>query len=157
MAAQTSYGYSTPKGVPGGMYDISFSEVVTRNNEEEDGALKYGMAVMVGTTPGTTVKKPVAGTTADQIEGIAIAAPNTEQDMKGNVVVRNGVSLNVMKKGGVWGRLATDVTPSYGVPAYVVIDGDDAGKFTTASEGTVDIGAKFGRDTDDGIAVIVLK
>ena len=118
--------------------------------------MKFGMAVAVGTSAGKTVKVPVVGTTAEQIEGIAIALPNTEQDMNGKVTVKQNTSLGVMKKGNIWGRLATGVTPTYGTKAYVVVSGDDAGTFTTASEGTVDIGAKFGNAQDDGIAVIVL-
>ena len=87
MAAQLNYGYSTPKGVAGGKFDIAYDEVVTRKNEEEDGVLKYGMAAMIGTTKGTGVKVPVSGATAQQIEGIVLRAANTEQDMKGKVVV----------------------------------------------------------------------
>ena len=83
MAAQLNYGYSTPKGVAGGKFDIAYDEVVTRKNEEEDGVLKYGMAAMIGTTKGTGVKVPVSGATAQQIEGIVLRAANTEQDMKG--------------------------------------------------------------------------
>lgn len=156
MAAQLNYNYSTPKGVPGGKFDIAFDEVVTRNNENEDGVMKYGMAVATGTKAGVTVKVPTAETTKEQIEGIAIALPNTEQDMKGNVIVKKNRSLSIMKKGNIWGRLATGITPTCGAKAYVVISGDDAGSFTTASEGTLDIGAEFGKAYDDGIAVIVL-
>lgn len=156
MAAQLNYNYSTPKGVPGGKFDITFDEVITRNNEEEDGVMKYGLAVATGTTAGTTVKKPVAGTTAEQIEGIAVALPNTEQDMEGNVIVKKGRPLSIMRKGNIWGRLASGVTPTAGAKAYVVVSGDDAGAFTTESSSAVDIGAVFGNASDDGIAVIVL-
>ena len=156
MAAQTTYGYSTPKGVAGGKVNLFHDEVVTRMNEEADGVIKYGMAVMVGTTPGSTVKKP-AGATKDQIEGVVVCHPNTEQDMEGKVVVKQNASLGIMKEGCIWGRLATDVTPTYGATAYVVVSGNDAGTFTTASANSVDIGAKFGNEVDDGIAIIVLK
>lgn len=154
MAAQTTYGYSTPKGVPGGKVDLFHDEVITRMNEAEDGVLKYGMAVMVGTTPGQTVKLPVSGATAKQIEGVLLCHPNTEQDMEGNVIVKKGVSVGVMRTGRIWGRLATDVTPTYGEAAYVVVSGDDAGTFTDEADGAVDIGASFGNATDDGIAII---
>ena len=83
MAAQLNYNYGTPKGVPGGKFDIAFDEVVTRKNENEDGVMKYGLAVAVGTDAGNGIKVPVTGTTAAQIEGITIALPNTEQDMAG--------------------------------------------------------------------------
>ena len=156
MAAQTNYSYSTPKGVAGGKVNLFHDEVITRQNEAQDGVLKFGMAVKVGTAPGSNVTVPTAGTTAEQIEGIVLAHPNTEQDMKGKVVVKNGVSLSIMTQGCVWGRLATDVTPVYGTKAYVVVNGADAGTFTNVADGAVDIGAKFGNETDDGIAVIVL-
>jgi hypothetical protein len=154
MAAQLDYEYSTPKGAAGGKFDISFDEVVTRNNEEADGVLKYGMAAMIGTAVGSGVKLPVAGATAKQIEGIVLRAANTEQDMTGAVVVKKGASVGIMRKGHIWARTATGATVTYGAAAYVVLTGADAGKFTDSSEDTLDIGAKFGNASDDGIAVI---
>lgn len=157
MAAQLNYDYSTQKGVAGGLADISFSNVVTRTNEEDDGKMKYGMAVAVGTSAGKTVKIPVEGTTATQIEGICLRAANTELDMKGKLVVPNNEPLSVIKKGNVWGRLATDCVATYGAIAYVVVSGEDAGCFTnTSGNNTVDIGAKFGNASDENIAVICL-
>lgn len=160
MAAQTNYSYSTPKGVPGGKFDIAFDEVVSRNNEDADGVMKYGIAVAQGTTAGKTVKVPTEGTTAEQIEGIVIALPNTEQDMEGNVVIKKNRTLSVMKSGNIWGRLADEEAPTAGATAYVNVAGDHVGEFTkTMTEGTtVDIGAKFGNavDLSEGIAVIVL-
>lgn len=133
MAAQLKYSYDTPKGVPGGKVDISFDNVDTRTNEEADGVLKYGMAVQTGTYPGTTVKVPASGATKSAIEGVALSLPNTEQDMQGNVVVRNGATIGVMRRGKVWGRLASDAVPVSGQTAYVVVDGEEAGSFTSAS------------------------
>lgn len=158
MAAQLDYGFSTPKGVAGGKVDLAYDEVVTRQVEDADGVVKFGMAVAIGTSAGATIKKPVEGTTAAQIEGVLLHAANTEQDMNGKVVIKKGTSQGVMRKGHVWGRIASDATPAYGSVAYVVVSGDDAGTFTEKSEGTVDIGAKFGAhaDTDNGIAVIEL-
>ena len=152
--AQLNYGYGTPKGVAGGKVDLTWDEVVTRMNEEEDGVMKFGMAVAVGTSEGTTVKVPASASA--KIEGVVLYHPNTEQDMNGKVIVKKNVSVGVLRKGHVWGRLATGVTPTYGAKAYVVASGTDAGTFTTASEGTIDIGAKFGNAVDGGIAVIEL-
>lgn len=156
MAAQTNYSYSTPKGVAGGKVDISLDEVVTRINEAEDGVIKYGMAVAIGSSPGSNVTLPGDDTTAEKIEGIVLCHPNTEQDTKGVVVVKQNVSLGIMRKGKIWGRTATDITPTYGEKAYVVKSGEDAGTFTNVADGALDIGAKFGKYTDDGIAVIEL-
>ena len=164
MAAQLDYGYSTPKGVAGSKYDIAFDEVITRKNEEADGVLKYGMAAMVGANAGSGVKVPATGCTADKIEGVVLRAANTEQDMGGQVVVKNNVSVGIVRRGHVWGRTASDAVPAYGAKAYVVVTGADAGTFThldkQTGEGTpanVDIGATFGNAKDDGIAVIEIR
>ena len=133
MAAQTNYNYGTPKGVPGGKVDLSLDEVITRINEAEDGALKFGMAAAVGTAPGSNVNLPGTDTTAEKIEGVVLYHPNTEQDRNGKVVVRKNASLGIMRKGRIWGRTAADAAPVYGTKAYVVVDGDDAGTFTSAS------------------------
>ena len=156
MAAQLNYGFSTPAGVPGGKFDISFDEVVTRANEEKDGVMKYGLAVVAGTTAGKQVKVPAAGATADTFEGVTVALPDTEQDMAGVVTIKQNRALSIMRHGHIWGRIGKDVTPVYGGKAYVIVSGDEAGYFTTSADGTVDIGAKFGNATDDGIAVIEL-
>lgn len=155
MAAQLDYGYSIPKGVAGGKVDLTYDKVVTRMNEEESGTLKYGMVAMVGTTPGSTVKV-ANGATADKIEGVVLCEANTEMDMEGQVVVRKNTSVGIMKKGHIWGKVATGVTPQYGKTAYVVVSGADVGTFTTESTDTIDIGAKFGKYSDNGIAVIEL-
>lgn len=215
MAAQLDYGYHVSKGVPGGKYDLSMDTVVTRTNEEADGVLRFGMAAMAGSSPGTTVKVPVPGTTAEKIEGVVLHAENTEQDRKGRVVVPNNAPVGIMTFGKIWGRTSSDAVPVYGNKAYVVVDGDEAGSFTSTSTEasvylpceagasgalevvadstasptatqvkvsdvtpvsggyvpavgdyverkkihgeTVDIGAVFGAETDDGIAVIILK
>lgn len=133
MSAQTNYSYSTPKGVPGGKYDISIDTVNSRTNGEADGKMKFGLAVTVGDNPGSDVKIPVAGTTAQKIEGITLHAENTEQDMSGKVVIKNGATLSVMTKGHVWGRVGEDVEPTYKDKAYVIKDGEDAGCFTHRS------------------------
>ena len=156
MAAQTNYNYSTPKGVPGGKVDISCDLVNTRANEAADGVMKYGMAVATGTVPGSNVTVPGSSTTATQIEGVVLCHANTEQDMKGKVVVKNGTPLSIMKKGRVWARTVSGIEPKCGEKAYVVNTGDNAGSFTNVADGALDIGAKFGKYTDDGIAVIEL-
>ena len=165
MAAQTSYSFDTPKGVAGGKVDLAYDEVVTRQNEEEDGVLKFGMAVAVGTSAGSTVKVPATSTTKNQIEGVVLHAANTEQDASGKVILKKNVSVGIMRKGHVWGRLAADAVPTYAEVAYVVTSGDDAGAFTHLAKqagddgaDNLDIGAKFGNvsDTDNGIAVIEL-
>lgn len=133
MAAQLNYSFDTPKGVAGGKVDLAYDEVVTRQNEAADGKLKFGMAAAVGASAGSTVKVPVTGTTKTQIEGVVLHAANTEQDMSGKVILKKDVSVGIMRRGHVWGRLAGGAVPSYSATAYVVVDGDDAGCFTHSS------------------------
>lgn len=134
MAAQLNYNYDTPKGVPGGKYDLSDDHVVTRMNEEADGIMGFGMAVVMGASKGTGVKLPSSGAVPDDFEGVTLHGANTEQDMNGKVTVRNNASLGIMKKGNVWGKTASDAVPSYGATAYVVVDGEEAGTFTSAGD-----------------------
>lgn len=160
MAAQLDYGYSMSKGVPGGKYDLSPDEVITRTSEEEDGVLKFGMAVMVGSTPGTTVKVAGTGATTAKMEGIVLHAANTEQDRKGRVVVPNNASVGIMRRGKVWARVAEDVKPVYGDPLYVVVSGDDAGSLSNAA-GTDNVNVKIGgyfigEAEAEGIAPVLL-
>jgi len=156
MAAQLDYGYSTPKGVAGGKVDISFDDVITRTNEEKDGVLKYGMAAMVGTSAGSTVKVPAAGATAEKIEGIVLHAANTEQDKNGKVVVPENGSVGILRFGKVWARVAKDVEPKYGDSLYVVLEGDDAGTLTNVEGSNVKIEGKFIGEADNGIAPVIL-
>ena len=157
MAAQMNYDYGTPKGVPGGKFDLAYDEVVSRINEAEDGVLKFGIAVAVGSDPGFNVTVPNTDTTAEKIDGIVLCHPNTEQDTKGNVVIRKNATVGIMRKGHIWGRLDEGVTPSYGEKAYVSVAEKNAGTFTNVPDGALVIGASFGTESDDGIAVIVLK
>ena len=161
MAAQLNYDYSTPKGVPGGKFDLAYDEIVTRMNEEENGAMKYGLAVVVGENAGTGVKLPTSSSTAKDFEGVTLHAANTEHNMSGKVEIKKDTSLGIIRKGHVWVRVDSGATPTYKAPAYVIVDKEagEVGTFTDkeTSGKTVDIGATFGEASDTGIAVIVLK
>lgn len=152
---QANYGYVIPKGIAGGKVDLSFDEVVTRSSE--DGKVKFGLAVQIGTAAGKQVKIPVTGATKDKIEGVALYEANAEQDMDGNVVLKKGVTISIMKKGKIWVRTAESANPVYGKPAYVVLTGEDAGKFTDSQGSNLDIGAVFGAEKDTGIAIVELR
>lgn len=131
MAAQLNYDYGTPKGIPGGKADLNTFEMVnTRSNEEPTGNLKYGMAVFTGSQRGYSVKKAVTGVDKSDFEGVVVAQANTEHDLEGNVNIRNGATLSVMRRGRIWGRISPECKPEYGKTAYVVLDGEYAGCFT---------------------------
>ena len=51
MAVQTSYSYSTSRGIPGGIYDLSHRAVNSRMAEEK---MTFGIGVVQGSIPGST-------------------------------------------------------------------------------------------------------
>lgn len=128
-----NYSFSTPKGVAGGLYDISDHDIVTRMNDEADGIMGYGVAAVVGNSKGQSVKLPASDSVKEDFEGIVVHAANTEQNMEGKTIVKNGVSLGIIKRGNVWGKIAVGCMPEYKKTAYVVIDGDYKGMFTSNS------------------------
>ena len=151
---QKNYEYAGKKGIAGGKFDLTFDEVNSRACEDE---LNFGLAVMVGTLEGVQVKLPTSGTTKDKIEGVVLYGANTEQDKDGNIVLAKGTTVSVMKKGKIWVRIATAANVTAGKSAYVVLNGEDAGKFTDDQSGNLDIGAVFGGEKDKEIAVVELR
>lgn len=163
MAAQTSYSFTTPKGIPGGLYDISAHEVNTRINEEADGVLGFGEGVVQGATKGLAVKLPALSSTPADFEGVAINGANVEQDMAGKAIVRKDTSVGVARYGKVWVKVTGDTGPvKYGDRLYLITDGDEAGFFTNAgAEGPdaaarVPIKGQFIGEADNGVAPILL-
>jgi len=134
MGVQTAYNYATPRGIAGGLYDLSPYATNSRlNGETEAGALKFGMGAVSGDNPGTDVKRPASGDTADKFEGIVMTGFTTEQDINGNVVVMPGQTVGLLSYGRIWARIKSDITPQYGDSLYLIIDGDEAGLFTNAN------------------------
>lgn len=159
MSVQTRYTYSTPIGAAGGIVDLAAHVIDTFLNEEASGVLKFGVGVVQGSKPGTNVALPTSEATAEVFEGIVTNNRTTEYDLEGNIHVRNGAAVGVMRYGKIYGRVSDGVEPEYGDAVYLITDGDEAGCFTNA-EGvsTVAIKARFlsGVDSTAQIAVIEL-
>lgn len=135
--AQLNYSYETAKGVAGGLFDITDYEINSRTVENNNGVVKFGTALVQGTSAGHTVKAPTA--TTDKFEGVAVNGLTTEHDTYGEVVIKKGDAIGVLAHGKVWVRLAKSVVPTYGDKVYVVADGgDDNGLFTNAAGTTAD-------------------
>ena len=81
MSVQMSYGYSTPRGIPGGLYDQSPYVVDTRLNEADNGAMLFGMGVVQGSVPGTNIDLPTASSTAADFEGITVNGFTQQHDL----------------------------------------------------------------------------
>lgn len=165
MAVQLNYNYGTPKAIPGQKADISpIDVVVARLNTEDDGDIRFGMAVAPATgKENSAIALPTGATT--EIAGVVLHGQNYEQDMSGAVIIKKNDTLGVIRKGHVWARLKDNETePKYGTKAYVVINGDGVGCFTATEDvgNTLDIGATFGNAseidavTHKGIAIVEL-
>ena len=159
MSAQTSYRFGTPMGAAGGIVDLAPYEIDTFLNEENTGVMKFGVGVVKSTEkPGTCVKLPGSASVAADFEGIVTNNRTTEYDIEGKIAIRKGASCGVMRYGKIYGLLAANAAPTYGADVYLVVNGDEAGRFTHDSSAGVAIGGKFrsGKDATNGVAVIEL-
>lgn len=154
MAVQTSYGFSAPKGVAGGLYDLSAHEVVTRRAE---GDTTFGVGVVDGTTKGIDVKAPESGSKADDFAGVIVHnSVMTELDMNNHLTVAGGRTVGCLHYGRIWVKTGKKAKPAYKAKVYLITDGEEIGLFTTSDdeEATtkVELNAYFLGVTDDGIA-----
>lgn len=158
MSAQFSYNYTPAIGAPGGLVDLTPHAIDTFLNEEDTGVMKFGLGVVDGTTKGTTIKKPVSGSTAAAFVGITTNNRTTEYDLDGAIYVRKAKSMGVLRYGRIYGQVAAGAAPAAGDVTYLVVSGDDAGKFTNDSSGGIEIKGRFlgGVDTATNVAAIEL-
>ena len=134
MSAQTNYSFKTAAGAAGGIVDLAPYKIDTFLNKENTGVMKFGYGVIRHS--GNVCKLPVGGTTADKFLGITVNNRSTEFDMEGNIHIRNKAALGVMRYGRVYARVAHGLTIAAGDKLYLIISGDDAGKFTNVLGGT---------------------
>jgi len=153
---QTAYGFNTPIGQPGGLYDLSPVEIDAFLNEENDGVIGFGMGVVKGTAAGTGVALPVSGSAAGDFEGIVVNRRTTENNDNGVPVIKNKATVGVLRYGRIYVKLAEGADPAYGKALYMVKTGTDAGCFTDSSSSTVAIKGRFLTGTIDGIAAVEL-
>ena len=66
--------------------------------------------------------------------------------------LRKGQILDVCQTGKMWVQLADQAEPAYGQPVYLVITGDDAGKFTPTKGTNLAVKARFIGAAQNGIA-----
>lgn len=158
---QMNYGFSTPVGIAGGLYDLSGYVCDSFSNGEDSDVLKHGMGIVKGSKPGIAAL-PAAGSTISDFEGVLLNGVTTEHSIEGGVTVKNGQTLGIIRQGRVWVRTTEDAVPAYGKAVLLVKSGDNAGLFTTAedtdeSANTMAINAKFLTEKGSGnIAAVEL-
>ena len=156
---QMSYNFSTPVGIAGGLYDLTGYVCDSYNNGAEDGALKHGMGVVVTDTPGVA-QLPTEASTILNFEGVLLNGLITEHNLDGDVVVKKGHTVGVIKQGRVWARLAESAVPAYGKAVLLITKGKNAGLFTSADDddekaNAIAINAKFLTEKGSGNIAVV--
>ena len=134
-AVQTSYGFGFPKGVAGGLFDLSAHDVTTRQAEGD--GVAFGLGVVIGTNKGTDVNSVMV-----------------EKDMDNNVSINSKRTVGCLHFGRIWVQTGAAAKPAYKEKVYLITDGDEAGKFTTSADSAtkVEVNAIFLGETDNGIA-----
>lgn len=153
MAAQTSYGFGFPKGVAGGLYDLSAHEVSTRQAE---GNTTFGVGVVVGTNKGIDVKAPTEESTSSDFEGVVVHnSVMTELDMNNQLSVADKRTVGCLHHGKIWVKTGENASPEYKEKVFLITEGDEAGLFTTSADTAtkVELNAHYLGISDDGIAV----
>lgn len=154
MAAQLDYNFETPKGFPGGKYDLAFDEVISRTVESASGAMKFGTFITKGTDARKQCKVLDNATAADVL-GVCLNGLINEHSMEGDVVVRRGQTVGVVRHGNVWCRFTGENAPVAGGVAYIVASGENAGFVTADGTDAIDIGATFiDVDAENEIAAV---
>lgn len=153
MAVQTSYNFGFPKGIAGGLFDLSAHEVATRQAEGTE--LSFGIGVVIGTNKGTDVKLPIATTTSTDFEGVVVHnSVMVEMDRDNKVQIGEKRTVGCLHHGKIWVKTGANAVPAYKEKVYLITDGEEAGMFTTSADTAtkVEVNGIFLGETDHGIA-----
>lgn len=143
MAAQTTYSYSTPSGVPGGLLDINPYATVSRLIEDAT-SIQFGVGVVKGTSDQQV--KVGSGT----FVGVIVEKAH-ELEKDNSMKIEATESFTVLTQGGVWARVAESVTDAaFGDDLYVGADG------LFVKTGGTKVNGRFLGAAEDGIAPIQL-
>lgn len=152
MAVQTSYNFGFPKGIAGGLYDLSAHEVVTRQAE---GTVKFGMGVVVGTNKGIDVAIPTTTNASNDFEGVIVHnSVMVELDMNNQLNIADKRTVGCLHRGKIWVATGKNANPEYKEKVYLITDGEEVGLFTTKDDTAtkIEVNAYFLGTTDNGIA-----
>lgn len=157
MSAQTTYGFSPAAGVAGGIVDLAPVAIDSFNNEENAGVLKFGMGVVSGTNT-NGIKKPTSSSTSAAFIGITVNGRTNQYGTDGVLSIPNKATLGVMRYGRIYALVKSGVTVGKGDSLFLVISGDNAGKFTNvAGADAVAVNGRFDTAKDSaGIAQVTL-
>lgn len=91
---------------------------------------------------------------SSDMEFVGIAVHEELAYREGTGFYPANIPVNVMTHGKIFVPVADDADAADKKPAYVVLSGDDKGKFTDESSGNYDSGCVFRSDAQDGLALV---
>lgn len=156
MSAQTKYTFDTPFAGAGGIYDLSPYAIDGMVNEEDDGVMGFGLAVIAGTAPGKQIKLPTTSSDLEDFEGITVNGHNTEWGLNGELYIRKTAAIGVMRYGRILVKVVEDEEPEYNDPAYFSIASGTFGEFQTTATNGVAINGRFLGGVNNGVAPVEL-
>jgi len=147
---QTRYGYTSQKNVPGGLADSGPNSIVSRANAETvSTALKFGMGAVRGDIPGENILLPTEDSEASQFEGIVLTT-QMELGVEGEQRNPGTRMMNVLEWGKAWVLIEDGLEVAYGDPLHLIVEGENAGRFTNDDEDTLALEGIFIGAADSG-------
>ena len=157
MSAQNVYKFNPDRGFAGGIYDLAPHEINTFLNEENTGAMEFGIGVVGGTVAGKQIKKPASTAEAGDFLGITVNNRTTTYDLEGVVHILKDAAVGVMKYGRIWAKVAEGEAPAFGDAVYLITDGEEASHFAKAAGSYTAVqlaNCTFVTAAENGVAVI---
>jgi hypothetical protein len=122
------------------------------------GIVGPGITITASATVTDGASQPTFTATADTNMKFLGVAEHTELGFReGTGFYPPGHAVNVMDFGEIYVPVAEGVSPSDKEPAYIILSGDNSGKFTNAATGNYDSGSFFRSNEEDGLARIELR
>ena len=141
----------------GGLSDLGITAFVVEG-ANAIGIVGPGITITASATVTGGATQPTFTAAADTNMKFLGVAEHTELGFKeGAGFYPPTHAVNVMDLGEIYVPVAEGASPSDKEPAYIVLSGDDAGKFTDDADGNYDSGAFFRSNEEDGLARIELR
>jgi len=109
------------------------------------------MGAVRGDEPGQNIVLPTATSTAKDFEGVVLT---TQMELGVEGEQRNPTTrmMNVLESGKAWVLIPEGVEPEYGDALFLIVDGDNVGRFTNEADGdnTIALKGRFIGEVDNG-------
>ena len=156
-SAETLAAIVQASELDGGLSDLGITAFVVEG-ANAIGIVGPGISISASAVVTEGASQPRFTATADTNMKFLGVAGHTELSFKdGSGFYPPAHAVNVMEFGDVYVPVAAGANPSDKEPAYIVLSGENAGKFTDVASGNYDSGAFFRSNEEDGLARVELR